>query len=448
MKIIIGGAGAVGTHLAELLSRENQDIVIIDDDNDRLDPIRSHYDLMAVTGSPSSIDMLNEVGVSKADLFVAVTPDENRNLMACILASKLGVKKTLARIDNYEYLEPENAEFFKNLGVGSLIYPEMLAANEIVSSIRMSWVRQWWKFGKNGELILIGAKIREKCELLNLPLREIKAEDPYHIVAIRRDNETIIPRGSDFVQLYDIVFFITTPEYIPYVRKIAGKEDYKDVHKLMIMGGSRIAMRTSQTVPDNLSVKIIEQDPIRCELLNQHVGKNTIIINGDARDISLLKEENIEDTDAFVATTGNSEANILACLNAKRLGINKTVAEVENLDYISMADSLDIGTIINKKKIAAAHIYQMLLDEDVTNVRSLTFSNADVVEYTAGENDAITKNVVKDLGLPVGVIIGGVIREGKGIIVNGNTQIVPGDDVVLFCVGQGQMLKKIDKFFK
>jgi trk system potassium uptake protein len=447
MKIIIGGAGAVGTHLAELLSRENQDIIIMDDDNDRLDPLRNRYDLMAVTGSPSSIKALQEVGVSDADLFIAVTPDENRNLTACMLASKLGVKKTVARIDNDEYQQPGNIEFFQKLGVDSLIYPEMLAAREIVSSARMSWVRQWWEFG-SGSLILIGAKMREKCEILDRPLREINSEEPYHIVAIKRDGETIIPRGKDTVKLHDIVFFTTTPQYVPYVRKIAGKEDYADVKKVMIMGGSRIGVRTSQLMPDYMSVKIIEKDLARCEHITTEINKKAIIINGDGRDLDLLNEEGIKDTDAFIALTGNAEINILACLNAKRMGIKKTVAEVETLDYISMAESLDIGTIINKKKIAASHIYQMMLDEDVSNVKCLTFSNADVAEYTVGENDAIAKGFVKDLELPEGATIGGVIRDGKGIVVNGNTQIIKGDHVVMFCLGQGRTLKKIDKFFR
>lgn len=445
MKIIIAGAGAVGTHLAKLLSREKQDIILMDDDEDRLSSMGTNFDLMAVTGSPTSIGALKDVGVSGAELFVAVTPDESRNITACMLATNLGAKKTLARIDNYEYLLPKNKEFFKNLGVDSLIYPEMLAAKEIVSSMRMSWVRQWWEFC-GGTLILIGAKLREKAEILNTPLYELGGPDtPYHVVAIKRGNETIIPRGDDVLKLHDIVYFTTTRKYVPYIRKIAGKENEADVQNVMIMGGSRIAVRTAQYVPDYMKVKIIESNIERCNRLTELLDDRVMIINGDGRDLDLLVEEGLKNTQAFVALTGNSETNILACLAAKRMGVSKTVAEVENIDYISMAESLDIGTVINKKMIAAGHIYQMMLDADVSNVKSLTFANADVAEFTVKPGSRITKQPVKDLGLPKGTTIGGLVRHGEGELVTGETMIEPGDHVVVFCLDM--MIKKIEKYF-
>ncbi|WP_455593198.1 Trk system potassium transporter TrkA [Bacteroides sp.] len=445
MKIIIAGAGAVGTHLAKLLSREKQDIILMDDDEEKLSTLSSNFDLMTVTASPSSISGLKEVGIKEADLFIAVTPDESRNMTACMLAHNLGAEKTVARIDNYEYLLPKNKEFFKNLGVDSLIYPEMLAAKEIVSSMRMSWVRQWWEFC-GGALILIGTKMREKAEILNVTLAELGAPDiPYHVVAIKRGTETIIPRGDDTIKLNDIVYFTTTKKYIPYIRKIAGKEEYADVRNVMIMGGSRIAVRTAQYVPDYMQVKIVDNDLNRCNRLTEILDDKVMIINGDGRDMDLLIEEGLKNTEAFVALTGNSETNILACLAAKRMGVDKTVAEVENIDYIGMAESLDIGTVINKKMIAASHIYQMMLDADVSNVKCLTFANADVAEFTVKEGSKITKHKVKDIGLPKGTTIGGMIRNGEGILVTGDTQIQAGDHIVLFCLSM--MIKKIEKFF-
>lgn len=445
MKIIIAGAGNVGTHLAKLLSREKQDIILMDDDEEKLSALSNNFDLMTVTASPSSISGLKEVGVKEADLFVAVTPDESRNMTACMLAHNLGAQKTVARIDNYEYLLPKNKEFFKKLGVDSLIYPEMLAAKEIVSSMRMSWVRQWWEFC-GGALILIGAKMREKAEILNIPLHQLGGPTiPYHVVAIKRGTDTIIPRGDDVIKLNDIVYFTTTRKYIPYIRKIAGKEDYADVRNVMIMGGSRIAVRTAQYVPDYMQVKIVDNDINRCNRLTELLDDKTMIINGDGRDMDLLIEEGLKNTEAFVALTGNSETNILACLAAKRMGVSKTVAEVENIDYIGMAESLDIGTVINKKMIAASHIYQMMLDADVSNVKCLTFANADVAEFTVPENAKITKNKVKDLGLPKGTTIGGLIRNGEGVLVTGDTLIQAGDHVVVFCLSM--MIKKIEKYF-
>lgn len=445
MKIIIAGAGSVGTHLAKLLSGEKQDIVLMDNDEERLNKLDTNFDLMTVNLSSSSISGLKEAGVSGADLFVAVTPDESRNMTSCMLASNLGAKKTVARIDNYEYLLPKHQEFFKRLGVDSLIYPEMLAAKEIVDAVKMSWIRQWWEV-HGGELVLIGVKLRDTAQILNLPLSELGGPNtPYHVVAIKRGNETIIPRGDDCIKSLDLVYFMTTKKHIPYIRQIAGKDSYKDVRNIIIMGGSRIAVRTAQYVPDYMQVKIIENDVARCHKLTELLDDKTMIINGDGRDIDLLLEEGIKNTEAFIALTGNSETNILACLAAKRLGVSKTVAEIENLDYIGMAESMDIGTIINKKAIAASHIYQMMLDADVSNVKCLTVANADVAEFTVKEGARVTKHPVKDLGLPKGVNIGGLIRNGVGSLVTGNTQIQAGDHVVVFCLDL--MIQKIEKYF-
>ena len=445
MKIIIGGAGAVGTHLAELLSSEKQDIILMDEDKDRLSSMDSNFDLMTVCASPTSIQALKNAGVDDADLFIAVMPEESRNMTACMIATNLGAKKTVARIDNYEYLLPKHKEFFAKLGVHSLIYPEMLAARDIVDAIRMSWIRQWWEFN-GGALILIGSKMRESAEILNVPLFELGGRKiPFHIVAIKRGNETIIPRGDDVIKLNDIVYFTTTKKYIPYIRKISGKEHYPDVRNVMIMGGSRIAVRASQYAPDHMQIKIIETNIDRCHRLTDLVDDKIMIINGDGRDMDLLLEEGIKSTDAFVALTGNSETNILACLAAKRMGVTKTVAEVENIDYISMAESLDIGTVINKKMIAASHIYQMMLDADVSNVKCLTFANADVAEFKVKEDSRITQKAIKDMGLPKGITIGGMIRNGEGMLVTGNTIIQPGDHVVVFCLEK--MIKKAEKFF-
>jgi trk system potassium uptake protein TrkA len=446
MKIVIVGAGAVGTHLSKLLSREHQDCVLIDGDEERLSTL-SEYDVMTYQASPTSIQALKEAGVEHADLFVGVTPEESINLNACILAHALGAKKTVARIDNYEYLSPELQPFFKNLGVDSLIYPEVLAAIDITNGLKLSWVRQRWDV-HDGALILLGIKLREAAEILNRPLRELCGpDDPYHIVAIKRNGDTLIPGGMDELRVNDLVYFMTTKEYIPYIRKIVGKEHYTDVKNVIIMGGGKTAVRAALTIPNYMSVKIIEKDAQRCEKLNELLEKDeAMVIHGDGRDLGLLEEEGIKNTQAFVALTGNAETNILACLTAKKLGVRKTVAMVENLDYVSMAESLDIGTIINKKTIAASHIFQMMLDADVENLRSLMLVDAEVAEFTAAEGSKVTKKPVKDLGMPFGVTIGGLVRNGVGMLVNGNSQIQAGDSVMVFC--HEQKLNNVEKFFK
>lgn len=445
MKIVIAGAGAVGTHLAKLLAREKQDIVLLDEDEESLNALSSNYDLMTAVGSPTCIKDLNEVGAARADLFIAVTPDESRNMTACLLADNLGAKKTVARIDNYEYLLPKHKEFFRKLGVDSLIYPEMLAAKEIVQAVKISWVRQWWEFA-GGALILIGVKMRASAKILDTPLYQLGGPDmPYHLVVIKRGNETLIPRGTDRIELNDIVYFTTTRKHIPLVRSLCGKDHYPEVHNVFIMGGSRIAVRAAQYMSDGVQVKIVESDLNRCHRLTEQLEDRAMVIRGDGRDMSILADEGLGNADAFVALTGNAETNILACLAAKRMGVSKTVAEVESVDYIGMAESLDIGTVINKKLITASHIYQMMLDADVSNVKCLTFADADVAEFVAKEGSRITKHPVKDLGLPAGMTIGGLIRHGEGVVVTGATCIEPGDHVVVFCLSM--MIKKIEKFF-
>jgi trk system potassium uptake protein TrkA len=446
MKIVIAGAGAVGTHLSKLLSRERQNCVLIDDDENRLEGLRE-YDVMTLNASPTSISALKEAGAGSADLFVGVTTEESTNITACIIAHTLGAKKTVARIDNYEYLSAQNQQFFKQLGISSMVYPEVLAAHDIINGLKLSWVRQRWDV-HDGALVLLGIKLREGCEILNQPLKNLCGpNDPYHVVAIKRQDETIIPSGLDTLKLNDLTYFMTTKEYIPYIRKIVGKEHYTDVKNVIIMGGGKTAVRAALTTPDYMNVKIIENDAMRCDKLNQLLtNDDTMVIHGDGRDLGLLEEEGIKTTQAFVALTGNAETNILACLTAKKLGVRKTVAMVENLDYVSMAESLDIGTIINKKTVAASHIYQMMLDADVSNLRSLMLVDSEVAEFVAAEGSRVTRNVVKDLGLPFGVTIGGLVRNGVGMLVNGNSQILPGDSVMVFC--HEQKLNNIEKFFK
>lgn len=433
--------------MAKLLSREYQDCTLIDDDEERLGSIDSDYDVMAMLGSPTSIKALKDAGAEHADLFVAVTPDESCNMNSCILAHALGAKKTVARIDNYEYLAPNLESFFKNLGIDSLIYPEVLAAIDINNGLKMSWVRQRWDV-HGGALVMLGVKLRESCEILNRPLKELCGpDDPYHIVAIKRGDETIIPGGNDELHIDDQAYFMTKKEDIPVVRKLSGKEQYADIKNVIIMGGSKTAVRAALTIPDSMHVKIIEMNEKRCERLNQLLADvNTMVIHGDGRDTNLLIEEGIEKTQAFVALTENAEANILACLTAKRLGVKKTIAMVENLDYVSMAEELDIGTIINKKTIAAGHIYQMMLDADVTNMRSLMMVDSDVAEFVAAQGSPVTKRPVKDLRLPAGVTIGGLVRHNVGMLVNGNSQIEAGDTVMVFC--HEHNLNKVEKFFK
>ena len=446
MKIIITGAYAIGTYLARLLARNQEDITVVDEDEERLARIGGDADLLTIQGYPTSVKVLKEAGTAQADLFIAVSPDQSTNINCCILAKAIGAKKTVAKVDTAEYTEHEIEEFFGQIDINSIIYPEMLAARDIISGLKMSWVRQRVDV-HDGALVMLGIKLRETCEILNRPLKDLCGpEDPYHVVAIKRGDEVIIPGGNDELRLYDQAYFSTTRQYIPYIRKLVGKEGYADVKNVMIMGGGKTAVRVIKTMPEYMDAKIIEINPDRCEELNDLlIDFNPLIINGDGRDIPLLIEEGIKRTQAFVALTGNAETNILACLTAKRLGVRKTVAMVENMDYVSMAESLDIGTIVNKKAIAASHIYQMMLDANVLNVHFVMSANADVVEFVAEEGSKVTRKPVKDLSLPKGMTFAGLVRNGEASLVSGGTQFQKGDSVIVFC--RDANMKKIESLF-
>ena len=444
MRIIIVGAGEVGTHLAKLLSRENMEISLMDESAERLGDIDVNYDLLTKVGSPTSIHDLRDIGVKDVDLFIAVTPNESENMTACLIANQLGAKKTLARIDNYEYLLPANKKFFEEMGLNHLIYPEVLAAREIVEALRTNWMRYHVSMCDDA-LQLCVVKIRETADNIGKPFMSgYYNHGKYRIVAIKRGNDTIIPRGTDEVQLGDMVYVVCTKENMDFMREQLGKPK-REIKNIIIFGGSRITEKAVQSLPEDMNIKVIEANREVCVHLSEKLS-NALIINADGSDMDVLKEEGIQDADAFVAVTDSSEANIFACLAAKRFGVRKTIADVENIDYIPMAEGLDIGTVLNKKTIAASYIYQMLLNASVLNVRNLTSADAEMVEFMASENSKITRDKIRTLKLPADSNIGGIVRAGEGILVNGETEILPGDRVVVFC--KNHAIRQLEKFFK
>ncbi len=439
----------MGTHLARLLSKDNQDIVVIDESPQKTATLTDSgsNDLMVINASPTSISSLKEAGVQYAHLFIAVTPHESVNINSCLLAHTLGAKKTVARIDNSEYMLPQYQQVFHDMGVDSLIYPEMLASQEIVEGLKHSWVRQYWEV-HGGALVMLGIKLRTGANILNRPLKELTGNDsPYHIVAIKRENNTIIPGGNDCVKDGDIAYFMTTRNYVETLRKLCGKEDYTSVRNVMVMGGGKTTVLLGRYKPAWFDLRIIESDPERCQRLNEILeNEDIIVINGNSYDSDTLLEEGIRQCEAFVALSEEAEKNILACLTAKRLGVKKTVAMVDEMEYMDVAERLDIGVTINKKVIAASHIYRMMLSAGVADLKRLALANADVAEFITAEGSLATKHLVKDLGLPQNVALGGLVRNGVGMSINGMTQIQAGDNVVVFAL-EGK-IKETDRFFK
>ena len=444
MKIVIAGAGEVGSHLAKLLSREEQDIMLLDDNRERLSVMDANYNLMTLYGSPISFASLRQAGVEKCDLFIAVTPDETTNLLASSMAKSIGAQRTVARIGGYEFHREENRDFVTRLGVNATIYPEFLAAQEIRTALTRTWVRHWFEL-HDGEIIILGVKLRDNAKIIGMQLKDFaQVEHNFHVAAIKRNHETIIPRGDDVIQDNDILYFATTNDHVNDLIDLCGKVEHK-IKKILIMGGSRIAIRLAALVGNEYRIKIIDSDYDKCHQLPEKCP-DCDIVYGDARDIEMLREEGIGDIDAFIALTNSSETNILTCLTAKELGVKKTIAEVEDIQFISEAESLNIGTIINKKLLASSKIFQFLIDLDVSSSKCLALSDAEVAEIEAAPNSKITRDKVRNLNLPYGMTIAAMIRDGKGMLVNGNTEIREGDHVVVFCMYGS--IHKSEKLFR
>lgn len=444
MKIVIAGAGEVGTHLAKLLSREEQDITLLDRDRSRLEALDVRYNLLTVVGSPVSFSALRAAGVEKAELFIAVTPYETDNVVACEIAKSFGAQKTVARIDNYEFMDPANSAFFTRSGINHTIYPEYLAALEIRTALVRNWVRNWFEL-HDGEIIVVGIKLRDNARIAGMQLKEFAAtRHNFHVSAIRRKNETIIPRGDDRLMPNDILYFTTTRDYVDELIDLCGKTRRR-IHNIMIMGGSRIAVRLVSLIGSkNYDVKILERDRDKCAYLAERCPEAEII-HGDGRDIEVLRQEGVEATDAFIALSDSSETNILACLSAKEMGVKKTIAEVENIQFISEAENLNIGTIINKKLLASSRIFQILLDSDANDSRCLALTDAEVSEIEAKPRSKITRAPVRDLHLSRDLTIAGLVRDGRGMLVDGSTTICAGDRVVVFCLDGS--LHKVERLF-
>lgn len=443
MKIVIAGAGEVGCHLAKLLSREQQEIIIIDENADRLSWLDNNYNLLTLNGSPISFATLHQAKVEKADLFIAVTPSETSNILACSIAKKLGAKKALARIDNFEYLQNSYQDFFSSQGIDVMMYPELLAAQEIIKALERNWVRFWFEI-HNGELLVVGVKIRDNAKLCGMRLRDLSmSEHFFHVSAIKRNHETIIPRGDDMILPNDILYFTTTGSHIDQLREICGKT-VQTLKRIIIIGGSRIAVRLVALAGDLYEFKIIESSPARCRQLALKCPEAQII-NADGREIDNLLEEGLDTTDAFIALTDNSETNIISSLAAKEYGVHKTIAEVEDLQFISFAENLNIGTIVNKKLLLSAQILQSMLDADTESSKFMALADADVAEIEVRPNAKITKAEVKDLKLSHDLTIAGLIRNGKGMLVRGNTKIQEGDHVVVLFLNNA--IHKVEKLF-
>ena len=452
MRIIIAGAGEVGSHLAKMLSNEANEITVIDSSSERLEALRSHTDVITVEGNPSAIRVLHNAEVENADLFIAVSPSDSQdvNIVSAMLAKKMGCKKATARINNEEYLSYENKYLFTEMGIDLLFYPEKIAANEIVELLKRSASTDSLDLAR-GKLQIAVFKLEEESPMIGMNMAEfssVAAADglKFRVVAISRGGNTIIPKFDTKFKYHDLVFIISMREGVDMLMKYLGKRNI-EVDKVMILGGSPIAEMVAKQLSKQVdNIKLIEMNKEKCLELSESLPNNVIVVNGDGRNSDMLLEENIRDYDVFVAVTNNSETNILACVAAKSLGVERTIAEVENIEYIRLAESMGVDAVINKKLITAGRIFKFTLSNKVRFIKYMSGTNAEVLEYIVAPDTAITKCPLKDMGFPADAIIGGIIRGNESFIAVGDTQIKAYDRVAVFALPQAA--KDVDKFFR
>ncbi len=452
MKIVIVGAGEIGSHLAKMLSHEANDITVIDSDSDRLTHLATLADVATVHGDPSSIRVLREAGVPQTDLFISVMPfvPQDVNLICALLAKNLGAKKVTARVDDEEYLLSDNKLIFKQMGIELLFYPEKLSSDEIVDQLKHTATTESMDFGR-GKLQIAVFKLEEDSPLIDMRLSEFAASASsetvqFRVIAVSHNNQTIIPKFDYKFRYHDLVFIISKREGILALMKFLGKSNI-EIGRVMILGGTpvgeMVARQLSKQIDD---IKIIEADRERCLELSERLDDKVIIVNGDGRNSDMLLEEGIKDYDAFLALTKNDEANVLACVVAKKFGVSRTIADVENIEYISLAEEMGVDAVINRKLITAGRIFKFTLSGKARMVRYMSGTEAEVLEYTAAPGSAITKAPLKEISFPKDAVIGGVIRGTEGLIAVGDTQIEAYDHVAVFALPSA--VKEVDKLFR
>ena len=436
----------MGFHLVKLLAKEEHDIAVIDLDSSKLEYISAHLDVATIRGTSTSFRILDEANVQEADLVIAVTENEATNIASCIISKNLGARKTIARIQNTEYLYYKDILNLKDLGIDEIISPESLAAREIKRLLRESAVTDSFDFD-DGKLSLVGTMIDDKSAINDKSLEQVRKElngQNFNTVAILRDSKTIIPHGGIQFHENDHAYFITLPGGTDKILSLAGQER-KELKKVMVLGGSKVGFHAAKTLCKKYRVKLIEKDREKCfEIADQL--PNIMVVNGDGRDVDFLKENGIEDTDAFVAVTGNSETNIISCLVAKEQGMKKTIALVENIDYIHLSQNMGVDTMINKKLIAANFITRYLRQGDIISLTSIHGVDAEILEFIVKADSKITTTQIKDLKFPKNAIIGGLIRKGQGIIPMGDFQCRPKDRAVVLC--KPESIHDVEEFFK
>ena len=442
MRITIVGAGSVGTYLAKYLSGEHMDIYIIDKDASKLAMLDAEYNLMAVMGDGTAFSTLRQAEVEKCDLFIAVTDVAERNIVACGMAKSIGAKMTVARVDRYDYIEKHNQEILHRMGVDKVIFPEHLTSKSIIESLKHSWAMNWYEFNY-GEMIIVGVRLEPNAPLSGIYLRDLPpAQRFFHVVLIRRNFITLIPKGNCQLLPNDILYITTSATKQEELASLAGKQPF-EIKRVLITGGDKITEMTLNNAPKQFTFTVVENDLERARALT-HNCPNCDVIHGEPSEYEVLEEAGVRRADAFVALADTSEGNILSCLMARDMGVRKTIADVERQQFFNMAESFKIGSILNKQMLMANAVFQILIDAGSLSSKCLALPDAEVVRLEIKQGARVTKSLVKDLNIAEEITFAGLIRDGKSELVTGNTLLIPGDHVLVVCLkGALQKAKKL-----
>ncbi len=445
MDIIIAGDGEVGFYLAEALSDSKHNITIVDPHEELLKMVEAHTDLMTIVGESNSVAVLKQANVEKADLVISVLHNESINILTAILAKKMGAKSTIARVNTLQNVSQESRQLYNELGIDILISPEDIAGHEVIKLLKQPAATEIYDLS-DGQLSVFLIKIEADAPVIGKTLSQIATEHghlDFRAVAVHRGQETFLPTAQTIFRENDMVYVISKPEAMNELMKMGGKKTI-EIDNIMLIGGGRVGRVIAKEVEKDLNIKLMEMDTERCHQLTDLLD-DTLVINGDARDINLLEDEGIKGVDAFIAVTNSAETNILTCLHAKKFGVKKTIALVENIDYIEISQNIGIDTIINKKLIAASYIIKHSMGDEVSSFKCVSGIKSDIVELVAQKGSPITRKPIFELKIPEGSLIGGIVRDGESFIAIGSHQIQAGDKVVVFAL-PGTM-PKIEKMF-
>jgi trk system potassium uptake protein len=434
MKIVIAGAGDMGYHLAEHLSYENQDIILIDTEKDILDNISGRLDVLTVWGDSASIDILKKADVAHASLVLAVTTSEKTNIVTAMLAKQLGAKKVIARVRNHDYLEPANQEYFHNLGIDSIISPSMLCSKEISRMMRNSTFSDVFEF-EGGKLNVVGITLDRNSPLINKKLSDSSTNpifEDIRIIAIIRDQLTIIPKGDTVIRSSDHVFFISNKKAVSSIKELISHKEIV-MRNLMMIGGDDLAFSTALELENTYRLTLIHKDKERCKWLSERLA-HTLVIHGDYKNVDLLMDEGLEEMDGFLALTESSETNIITSLSAKNHGVFKTIAHVDTREYIHISHSIGVDSLINKKLVAANQVSRYLRKGKVEAISGIYGVEAEFVQYLVTKNNKLTKKPLKSLHFPETAIVAGVIRGEQVFIPDGEFVLQINDKAIVFAL--------------